>query len=289
MLERRADALRVLSDQERITGLGRGVDRTGELAKEAMDRAIEAFDEAVREARSSGVQRIAAVGTSALRDAGNRSVFIDRAFERTGIHVEVISGTREAALMFRGATPGIEHKGPLTVIDIGGGSTEIVRGEGSYMHSGESLDVGSVRLFERHLRTEPPTSTEIDALRRDIDRALDGRNLEPPILALAGTACTLATVIRAKRPVARDSGVHGVRLSTNALSRITMELTRMNSEERRGMPGMIPGRADVIVAGAMLLLRILERSGAEEVIISEGGVRFGLAQSMLEAAIASAC
>lgn len=275
--------LRVVADRERITGLGRGVDSAGELADHGINCALGALDDAVREARSSGVRRIAAVGTSALRDARNRRVFIDRAFERTGVHVEVISGTKEAALMFRGATPQIEHEGPLTVVDIGGGSTEIVRGEGSRMDSAESLDVGSVRLFERHLKSEPPTSTEIDALCRDIDRALAGRNLEPPILALAGTACTLASLIDAKHRV------HGMRLPAGALARVTAELTRMSCLERRNMPGMIPGRSDVIVAGAMLLLRIVERSGAEEIIVSEGGVRFGLAQSMLEAAVTSAC
>jgi exopolyphosphatase/guanosine-5'-triphosphate,3'-diphosphate pyrophosphatase len=285
VLERTKDgALRTLADSERITGLGRGAFRTGELDRDAMDRALEALEDAARNARSLQVDHIAAVGTSAVRDARNRSVFIDRAFERTGIRIEAITGTREAALTFRGATPGIELDGPITVIDIGGGSTEIVRGQGTHIFSSHSVDVGSIRLYERHAKADPLTPNEIAALHADIDRAFDQTALiiEPPLVALAGTACTLAAIARAKEGMPNEAAVHGMRLRARELSLVTSELALMTAKERRVMPGMIAGRADVIVAGAMLLARIAVRAGAEEVITSEGGVRWGLALSMLE-------
>ncbi len=274
----------MLADRERITGLGRGVDRTGELEPDAMDRALRALEDAVDDARSLCTHHITAVGTSALRDARNRSVFIERAFERTGVRIEVISGTREAALTFRGATPGIELEGPITVIDVGGGSTEIVRGHGEHVLSAHSVDVGSIRLFERHMKTDPPTAEALAALDVDIDRAFDRAALiiEPPIVALAGTACTLAAIARAKDGIHGETALHGTRLRASELGDMSSKLARMTTQERRALPGMIAGRADVIAAGAMLLARIVARANATEIIVSDGGVRWGLALSRMD-------
>ncbi|MDQ3035432.1 MAG: hypothetical protein M3Y87_23710, partial [Myxococcota bacterium] len=266
-----------LADLERIPRLGRGVDARGLLADDAIDRAIAALRDVVDRARALGVTRIAAVGTSAVRDAQNRDLLIARARDATGVTIDAIDGAREAALTFRGSLPGIELEGPRTVIDVGGGSTEIVCGRDDRAIDARSVDVGSVRLYERHLRSEPPRPDELAALEADVDAALDraGISITAPLVALAGTACTLASIAGA-------STVHGARIDARELHEIAMRLAAMTIDERRATPGVPAGREDVIAAGALLLDRIVRRAGADEIIVSTGGVRWGLAIEMLE-------
>ncbi len=265
-------------DEERIVGLGRGVDARGVLAADRIEAALEAVRAHVEAARALGCERMLAVGTSALRDAANRDAFLDRA--RALLPTEVISGAREAALTFAGAGLGLELRGESVVLDIGGGSTELVLGSHAPDHVDQvvSLDIGSVRLFERCLSTDPPTERELASMRDAIEAALDtapspsGRAL----IAVAGTACSVAMLARG-----RIEPVHGVRLARSAIASVARELSALDGEARRAMPGMIAARADVIVAGAAILEAVVRRSGAETITVSEGGVRHGVVRALL--------
>ncbi|UJR81783.1 Exopolyphosphatase/guanosine-5'-triphosphate, 3'-diphosphate pyrophosphatase [Sandaracinus amylolyticus] len=275
----------MLDDLGHITRLGRGVDARGRLADDAMDRAMSAMRDVVEHARAThGVRAIVAVGTSAMRDATNREVMIERASRELGVAIEVIDGAREAKLAFRGALPlvPIDDREEITVVDVGGGSTEIASGRGARLARSVSLDVGSVRLFERHLRADPPSRAQIDALIADVDRAIDasGARFAGSFVALAGTACTVAAVARGIDPEGANA-VHGTSLSRDALHDVAVRLASMRIDERRTTPGVPPGREDVVAAGALLLDRIAERAGASSIEISNGGVRWGLALERL--------
>lgn len=274
--------MRAIRDVHRITRLGRGVDARGMLADDAIERAVRALAEVAGEARTLGASRIAAVGTSAIRDARNRDALIERARVVAGVTIEPISGDREASLTFRGALPGIALEGAITVIDVGGGSTEIVRGRGERVERAVSLDVGSVRLFERWLASDPPTEAQIAALEADVDAALaaSGATLAPAIVALAGTACTIAAIARGTDA----SSVHGARVTIGELRAISARLAGATIAERAAIGGVPAGREDVIAAGALLLARLVLRAGAEEIVVSDGGVRWGLAAELLDRA-----
>lgn len=280
-------SLRALDDLGHITRLGRGVDAEGQLAEDAIERAMRAMRDVVQRAREvHGVERVVAVGTSAMRDARNRQVLVERASRELGVTLEVIDGAREAALTFRGALPMLAHEGTITVVDVGGGSTEIASGRDGVLERSVSLDVGSVRLFERHLRSDPPSRAEIDALLGDVDRAIDtsGARFEGTLVALAGTACTVAAVARGIAPF--DAGaVHGASLSRGELSEVGARLASLSIGARRATAGVPPGREDVVAAGALLLERIASRAGAPSMVISNGGVRWGLALEHLAPAI----
>lgn len=286
LIVERASSLRVLDDLGHITRLGRGVDAHGRLASDAIERAMRALTDVVARARAHGVrdERIRAVGTSAMRDASNRDELVDRAARELGIVLEVIPGEREAALTFAGALPGVDDVAieEITAVDIGGGSTEIARGRGGKLARSVSLDVGSVRLFERHLRADPPSRSQIDSLLADVDAAFDrsGATFGGSLVALAGTACTVACVAQRVHPFDAHA-VHGSTLGLGSLREVAERLASSSVAERRATPGVPPGREDVVAAGALVLLRIAERAGVDTVRISDGGVRWGLALSML--------
>jgi exopolyphosphatase/guanosine-5'-triphosphate,3'-diphosphate pyrophosphatase len=224
-----------------------------------------------------------------MRDASNAEALVERAARELGVAIEVIDGAREATLTFRGALAGIDHVDPagaLTVVDIGGGSTEIVRGLRGAIERAVSIDVGAVRLFERHLRSDPPRREELAALVADIDRALSdaGVDLSTPLIALAGTACTIAAIAlhaAGAEGVIDAARVHGATIARRELDAIAHALATRTIAERRATPGIAPGREDVIAAGALLLARIAERARAESIVASSGGVRWGLALEML--------
>lgn len=286
--------LRALGDLGHITRLGRGVDANGLLRDDAIERAMRALEAVVTRARALGVpdDRIHAVGTSAVRDARNRDVLIERAQRELGVRLEVVDGAREAALTFRGALPGsvVDSGGvvdsseaadageAITVVDVGGGSTELASGSGGVLERSVSLDVGSVRLFERHLADDPPRPAQVEALLADVDRAIDQARprFERALVALAGTACTVAAVARGVHPF-DAAAVHGTAISVPELREVARRLASMTIAERRAAPGVPSGREDVVAAGALVLLRIAERSAAQELRISNGGVRWGLA------------
>jgi exopolyphosphatase / guanosine-5'-triphosphate,3'-diphosphate pyrophosphatase len=229
-----------------------------------------------------------------MRDASNGQRLVERAARELGVQLEVIGGAREASLTFGGALPhGTLPRGTLprdtvapteelTAIDVGGGSTEIATGRGRELSRAASLDVGSVRLFERHLRTDPPGADEVGALEQAVDAALarSGAAFAGRLVALAGTACTVAAIARGiATPDAR--AVDGIELGADELHGVAERLAKMTFRERRAIPGVPLGRADVIAAGALLLSRIVRRAGADRLTISDGGVRWGLALELL--------
>ena len=273
-----------LVDRATVTRLGRGVDRDGRLSAEGIEAGIRTLRDYVEQARATGASAIRAVGTSALRDADNAASFLEPAEGILGTPVEVITGTREAELTFLGSLEGIElPDGDVTIVDVGGGSTEIVRGRARSVLEATSLDVGSVRLFERHLRDDPPTSEQLAHARADIRRLLDASTVKPasPLVGIAGTVTTVACLIREIDPYDPDR-VHGLHISTDEIARLTETLAGMPVEDRKSLPGLDPARADVIPAGALLLLELAEAAAATEVIVSNGGVRVGLAMELLE-------
>lgn len=273
-------AIHTLADTAEIAGLGRGVDASRRLSREGIARAHAALGRCVELARGLGADEIVAVGTSALRDALNASDFVEPAAAMLGVRVEVISGEREAELTFRGACHGIGLcVSEVTTVDIGGGSTEITRGDPSTgrVAASVSLDVGSVRLHERHLASDPPADAELAALRADVDAALDRAAVTPaaPLMAIAGTATSIAAIARGIDPYDAQR-VHGLRLAALEIATIADRLAALRLADRRKIPGLEPGRSDVIVAGAALLRRIVERFSIAEVVVSDGGVRVGL-------------
>jgi exopolyphosphatase/guanosine-5'-triphosphate,3'-diphosphate pyrophosphatase len=278
----RADTFKrieVIEDHMTITRLGKGVDRSKRLDDAAVERTLDVLRKYAARAHELGA-RVLAVGTSAMRDAQNGADFVARATEILGARPEVISGQREAELTFLGATQGLGFApdAPLCVIDIGGGSTEIVRGRGLQVEAAHSLDVGAVRMHERHALTAPTTRAQLAAIEQDFARALAQSPVKPsaPIVAIAGTATTLAAIAGEVDPYDPER-IHGSRLGVAQIEALLDRLAALSIAERSALPGLDPGRADVIVAGACLLLCVARAAQAHEITVSNGGVRMGLA------------
>jgi exopolyphosphatase/guanosine-5'-triphosphate,3'-diphosphate pyrophosphatase len=279
-------ALHDLDRQMLIVRLGEGVDRTGRLSDAALARTFDACDVYAARIRELGASRVRFVATSASRDAENRAVFVDGVVRRIGVEPEVVTGGEEAALSFDGATR--ERVGrepaPFLVVDIGGGSTELVLGE-TVPTASVSVDVGCVRMTERHLRSDPPTAAETEAARADIEVALDHAASVVPfdraatLMGLSGTVTTLAAM-DARLPAYDETMTHGYRLSAHSVHGLTVRLQAMTHLERAAVPVMHPGRADVIAAGAMVLDAVVSRVGLPEVLVSEHDILDGIAWSL---------
>lgn len=278
-------------ERAEITRLGQGVDGSRALAPEAVQRTLACLGRYGEELRALGVTAIDVVGTSAMRDAAGGDAFRARAAELVGAEPRTISGEEEAELTFRGALAGLSlPPAPVFVFDIGGGSTEVIVGElGGAITSAVSLDVGSVRMTERHLRSDPPRDLELDAVRADVRAALRGAPLPRgpvTIVGVAGTITTLAAV--ALRVAPYDAArIHGARLTFAELSALRAELASVPVAQRMKLPGLEPKRADVIVAGAVVaeeVLRAVVAAGgaAPELVVSDRGVRWGLALRLAE-------
>ena len=253
-----------------ITSLGQGVDATGRLAPEAMERVAHAIAEYREVIDRLGAERIVAVATSAMRDSENGPAFRDYLKENYGIDARTISGDEEARLTFLGATTGRADERETVVIDIGGGSTEYVVGRpGEHPSVHTSTQMGSVRHTERFLRTDPPTREELDALAGDVRATVPDVRPEHAI-AVAGTATSLASIDRAEH-------VHGYTLSLAACERIAAMLAALPVEERRGVDGLHPDRAPTIVAGAVILTESVRTLGLGEVEVSERDILHGAA------------
>ncbi|MFI1888088.1 Ppx/GppA phosphatase family protein [Streptomyces jumonjinensis] len=267
-----------------IVRLGQGVDRTGRLAPEALERTFAACREYAAAIKEHGAERIRFVATSASRDAENRAEFTAGVLDILGVEPEVISGEQEAEFSFTGATrelPGHEER---LVVDIGGGSTEFVVGR-EHVEAARSVDIGCVRLTERHVRNDPPSAAELAAVRADVEAALDLAERTVPLrdartlVGLAGSVTTVAGI--ALDLDAYDSGrIHHARISRERVAEIVRTLAAATHEERLAIPVMHPGRADVIVSGALVLLALMERIGVSEVVVSEHDILDGIAWSM---------
>jgi exopolyphosphatase/guanosine-5'-triphosphate,3'-diphosphate pyrophosphatase len=276
-----------------IVRLGQGVDRTGRLAPEALERTFAACREYAAIIKEHGAERLRFVATSASRDAENRDEFVRGVLDILGVEPEVITGDQEAGFSFTGATKelaGSDHLDkPYLVVDIGGGSTEFVVGD-DQVRGARSVDVGCVRMTERHLVrdgavTDPPTEEQIAAVRADIERALDLAEESVPLreartlVGLAGSVTTVSAIAQ-ELPEYDSRRIHHSRVPREKVREITEWLLHSTHAERAAVPSMHPGRVDVIAAGALVLLSIMERIGAEEVVVSEHDILDGIAWSL---------
>ncbi|GAA2310118.1 Ppx/GppA phosphatase family protein [Streptomyces hawaiiensis] len=276
-----------------IVRLGQGVDRTGRLAPEALQRTFAACREYAAIIKEHGAERLRFVATSASRDAENRDEFVRGVLDILGVEPEVITGDQEAEFSFTGATKelaGGDHlPKPYLVVDIGGGSTEFVVGD-DRVRAARSVDVGCVRMTERHLFrdgvvSDPPTEEQIAAMRADTEAALDLAEQTVPLreartlVGLAGSVTTVSAIAQ-ELPEYDSEAIHHSRVSHDKVREITEWLLRSTHAERAAVPSMHPGRVDVIGAGALVLLSIMERIGAQEVVVSEHDILDGIAWSV---------
>jgi exopolyphosphatase / guanosine-5'-triphosphate,3'-diphosphate pyrophosphatase len=278
--------LRDLHREMRIVRLGEGVDRTGVLAEEALARTFAAIDEfaEIIERHEVPRERVRFCATSATRDASNAAIFREGVRRRLGIEPEVLSGDEEAALVYAGAIAAQlpMPPEPVLVVDIGGGSTELVLGEGDERQA-VSMNIGSVRLHERHLHSDPPTAAEVAACVADIDRHLDESGIPlartRTVIGTSGTIKTLACGVLELGAYDRDAFDRAV-LSNASTAGFVDDLVAMTVEERRALPYMHPGRADVIDAGALIWSRILARVPVPDHLVSEADILHGMAAAI---------
>ncbi len=276
-----AGGVRALRDEIRFGRLGQGVDGSGRLSSEAIERSLGYLREYRELLDAAQVEAVTAVGTQALREAANADEFLGPAREILGAPVLVIDGEREAALVYRSVVHAFTDlaAGDLVVADVGGGSTEVIAGRGGALRSLISLPIGSVRLTERHLHGDPATPDETRALLADIDGHL-GRldpalaGSAPALVGTAGTATTLAAVEQKLRAYDADK-VQGFRLSRPAVERQLARYLELTVAEKRRLPGLEPQRADVIAAGAAIYARLAVHLDAPQLVTSDRGVRWG--------------
>jgi exopolyphosphatase/guanosine-5'-triphosphate,3'-diphosphate pyrophosphatase len=283
---------RELARETRVTRLGQGVDTTGKLAQEAMDRVFAVLRDYRQIIDALRADQTVAVLTSAVRDAANGAAFTSAVRERFDLDAQTIPGAEEAALTFRGATseraPTAATEGEIVVIDIGGGSTEIVVGRGRDVSFFVSLQLGVVRQTERHIEHDPPDPDELAELAAEARAALDDhvpRDVRARVrhaVAVAGTPTSAAAVDLALDPYDPDR-VHGHRLPTGRLEELLARLAQMTNAERREIVGLQPGRAPTIVAGLVILVEALRAFGLDEVEVSEHDILRGAALRHVDA------
>lgn len=269
-----------LGDFARITRLGRGVDSNGKLDPASAERTLDAITDFAKQARSLGAERILTAATSALRDAQNGSDFIAQAKNRAGVDLEVISGETEAQLSYLAVKKGLalDPAARMLIVDIGGGSTELIRSEPGRKLETVSLQIGSVRLTERMIHHDPPSAREAVDLRLSVDKALAelGWEFRPDVMVgIAGTVTTICAIALGMETY--DAAiVHGYHLQRNEITNVIARLGSVPLAERMKIPGLEAGRADVIFAGAAILECIMGNFGLDEVVVSDQGVRWGL-------------
>jgi exopolyphosphatase/guanosine-5'-triphosphate,3'-diphosphate pyrophosphatase len=271
-----------------IVRLGQGVDRTGRLAPEAIERTRVALAGYARQIKELGAERVRMVATSATRDAANRDDFGAMVLGTLGAEPEVITGAEEAALSFTGAVRGLGEDAadaqPYLVVDIGGGSTELVLGS-STVEASTSVDVGCVRLTERHLLDDPPTGAQIKAAEADVLAAIEAARADVPLdhaktfVGLAGSVTTVAA-IALDLPGYDSTRIHHSRITAGQIRTVTERLLAMTRAERAALPVMHPGRVDVIGAGALVLRVLVDEIGVPDIVVSEHDILDGIAWSL---------
>lgn len=278
--------VRVIHDEARVVRLGQDVNRTHRFHPEALIRARECLRDYASVIRTHGAESVLACATSAARDVENREEFLQLGRE-FGIPIEVISGEREAELTFLGTIPD-NLSSPIQIIDVGGGSTEFVLGDRNGIISRTSVDVGSVRLTEKWVTRHPIPALELKSMSDDVtkefeklDSIYESTKIDPStvrVIAVAGTPTTLATIDQGL-PFESER-VHGYHLSIQRLDHWIRRLADMTIEERQNLAGMEPKRADVIVAGAIVLKEAAKKLGANVLEVSVRGLRYGIARSL---------
>lgn len=269
----------VVTEDSDVTRLGEGVDAAKRLNAAAMSRTLTAIERFARAAREQGATEVLAAGTSALRDAENGPDFISEAKQRADIDVQIITGDREAQLAFAAvhSDPSLHlpSDASLLIFDIGGGSTELTLGDKNGVGRYKSLDIGAVRLTERFLHTDPPTDDEIAQAAQYADAAFatfPALDSVPTVAGLGGTAINIAAVTQK----GEKHDVHGVTLTANDIQAALKLFRSVPVDERRQIPGLEPKRADVIIAGALILDRLLAYFHADKCVVSVRGLRYGL-------------
>ena len=280
--DRSADGtFKAVAEQMEITRLGRGVDRARRLSQEGMDATLSVLESFARQARSLGAGTLAVSATSAARDAENGTAFLSEARARAGVEVEILPGDEEAQLSFEAVSqdrsicaPGE----PVIVIDIGGGSTELVYGAGREVSFRHSFDVGAVRMTERFVRGDPPGAAELTSLRAFLDETFSSLPAPAPGQRLVGVAGTVTTLFCVQHRITPYDGprVHGGKLSALELSSLLVKLAGLPVAARAELPGLDPRRADVVVAGACILDAVVRKLAAPSFTVSDRGLRWGL-------------
>jgi exopolyphosphatase/guanosine-5'-triphosphate,3'-diphosphate pyrophosphatase len=270
-----------------IVRLGQGVDQNKAFQPDAIDRTLNAVRLFKDQIASKGVEKIRFCATSATRDATNRNLFIDGVRDILGIEVEVIPGEEEAELSFIGATKELRQSdSPFLVVDIGGGSTEFVFG-GQKVDFAKSVNIGCVRMSERHLNTQPPSMAQIAQAIVDIDIAIAQAAAVVPIttaktlVAVAGTATTVAAAALELNDYDRQM-IHLSRVSAINVHKVAASFQSMNKDQIASLGFMHPGRVDVITAGSLVLSRIMAATGASEFVASESDILDGMAWSLIK-------
>jgi len=282
-------ALTELDRRSIVTRLGEGVDATGALGDEPQQRVYSVLEAYARAIEEHGCEARTAVMTSAVRDASNGAQFAATVRDRYGLEGRTLSGDEEARFTFRGASasPAADSEHPLVVIDIGGGSTELVIGRRGEVSFHVSTQVGVVRHTERHLRSAPPTAEELDALAGDagprFEQAVpaDARSSVRSAIAVAGTATQCAAIDLQLEPYDADR-VEGHRLTVKTLDELLRRLAAVSLEERRSVSGLDPARAPTIVAGVVVLCEALRAFGLAETRVSERDILWGVALDTAE-------
>ena len=269
-----------------IVRLGQGVDENKAFHPDAINRTLSAVKSFKEIIDKNKVDKIRFCATSATRDASNRNIFIDGVRDILNVQVEVIPGEEEAALSFTGATYQLDQgSGPFLVVDIGGGSTEFVYGDKKVI-SAKSVNIGCVRMSERHLTNQPPTMDQIASAIVDIDIAITQAAVSVPInsakslIAVAGTATTVAAAALDLSKYDRDL-IHLSKISADKVHKVAQMFQSMNKSEISALPYMHEGRVDVITAGSLVLSRVMAATGAAEFVASESDILDGMAFSLI--------
>lgn len=284
----------VLAEEIEFARLGEGVDETGRLSEAAMERGLTAFRRYVALCRDHlGITHVVSSGTSAIRDASNGRDFLARVKEQTGVDVSIIDGVREAKLGFASATDELAEGTPAVVLDVGGGSAQLMSGHARRGVSGAvSFQLGAVRLTERHVKNDPPTSGELAKILADVDEGLARGSVAKPgegapeapagaeVIGVSGTCTTLAAISLGLREY--DSAkIHGHALPIAEIERLQRAFLATDTKGRSAMPGLHPKRADVIIAGTAVVLRVLARYRRDCLLIADRGIRHALLRETL--------
>jgi exopolyphosphatase / guanosine-5'-triphosphate,3'-diphosphate pyrophosphatase len=283
--EARAAGFRSLERRVIVTRLGQGVDRDKRLSPQSLTRTFDTIAEYAAACGEYGVERLRITGTSAVRDAQNRSEFFEGVARLTGQRPELLSGEAEARATFLGVRSDLDTPERVLVVDIGGGSTEFIFG-GTQPDDLVSIDVGSVRMHEKHLRSDPPTNDELESLRAEVSGSIDGvrESLEVPpgarLVGVAGTVTQLAA-LKAGLSVYDPDAVHHMVMTHGDVRLLARRLASLSLAQRRRIKGLEPGRADVIVAGAHILLCAMEAFDSPDVLVSDTDILDGLVLQLL--------
>jgi exopolyphosphatase/guanosine-5'-triphosphate,3'-diphosphate pyrophosphatase len=276
--------------RNRVTGLGRGVDLSGQLCSDGIDDVCETVREYIEAYERLGAERVTVIATSAVRDAANGDAFVAELRERFALDSRILDGDEEARLTYHGACSDREPIEDTLVVDIGGGSTELIVGSGADVISATSLQCGTVRHTERYLRSDPPGTAQLEDLASDVQGLIDAElplDVRPSAgigIAVAGTPTSLAAIDLQLDPYDPDA-VHGHRLALGSIQRMCSELSSMTVAQRRELTGLHPDRAPTIVAGVVILIQVMRAFGMPEIEVSEHDILYGAAFEAAQAAV----